>query len=222
VDPPLKDWIFEQPDVVAIEYHTSFPYPGDPFFFDTIPLVTARLSRYGLGSVPNVRFDGPHQASPRTPSRYAELRAERIAVPSHTTLELTGSYAGADGMLEVAIDVETVPDGAWRLFVVTTESDIFYEAPNGIDVHHHVMQDMPSGADGIPVDLSGAGAGPLMIEVPFTLDAAWATENVYLVAFLQQDGTNEVDQAVEVRVVDLPPTPIETGSWGALKGGFRR
>lgn len=222
MDPPLKDWIFDEPDVIAIEWHTRLPYPGDPFYFDTVELVETRWTRYSLFGVPNVRFDGPHQASPRTPARYDELRVERLAVPSSTSLSLSGSFSGTKGVLEVAIDVETLPGGTWRLFVVTTESEIFYEAPNGIDVHHHVMQDMPAGADGIPVDLASAGAGPLMIEVPFTVDAAWATEHVALVAFLQQDVTNEVDQAAEVLVMDLPPTPVATGSWGSLKDGFRR
>jgi hypothetical protein len=222
VDPPLKKWIFDQPDVVAIEYHTWFPYAGDPFYQATIPLVLDRLDRYDLRSAPNVRFDGPFTADPRTVAEYTALRAERLAEPSHTILTLSGSFVEGAGVLEVAIAVESVPEGNWRLLVAVTESEIYYEAPNGIDLHHHVMRDFATSVAGVPVDLAAGEGAPLMVEVPFTLDPSWNEGHVSLVAFLQEDDTDVVDQAAEVRVLDLPPVPVEVGSWSRLKEAFRR
>ena len=100
MDPPLKEWIFSKPDVVAIEYHTSFPYAGDPFYLANPTEVNNRVFYNQISSTPSVRFDGPHIPA-LNPAGYEALYQQRKALGSRAVVEL--GEAGLLGDLTVTI-----------------------------------------------------------------------------------------------------------------------
>jgi len=80
VDPPLKDWIFSKSDVVAIEYHTSFPYAGDPFYLANPAEANARVFYNQISFTPSIRMDGPSIPAANNPAAYEALYQQRKAI----------------------------------------------------------------------------------------------------------------------------------------------
>jgi hypothetical protein len=205
VDPPLKNWIFSKPDVVTIEYHTSFPYAGDPFYLANIPEQQNRVFYYLVPSVPAVRIDGPHPPAGLNPTAYENLYQQRKAIPARARLELEGEYdlVSRTGTLTVrAIADESMP-GDWRLRVAITESDIHYQAPNGINVHHHVFRRFAPDTTGTLLSFPGPFPDTETAVLPFAIDPGWAHENVDLVVMLQEQGSREIEQGGAIGVLDL-------------------
>ncbi|NNE08911.1 MAG: Omp28-related outer membrane protein, partial [Gemmatimonadetes bacterium] len=218
MDPVLKDFIFSKPDIVAVEYHTNFPYLGDVFYTPNPAENNARIQYYPINFVPSVRFDGSTNGT-FTSSEWQGHYDTRKAVPSRARIELSGSWdpgaAKTSGALQVRVIAETtLAGGDWRLRAAITESDIFYMAGNGINEHHHVMRKMLPDAGGTA--LSFAGPYPDTADVPlaFTIDPSWDPSEVAFAVFLQDDNTTEVEQSaqmplneitVDVPVGDTPP-----------------
>ena len=205
VDPPLKTWIFSKPDVVAIEYHTSFPYAGDPFYLANAPEVDNRVFYNQIFGTPSVRFDGPH-APTLNPAGYEALYGQRKALGSRALIELAGQYdpATREGEAVAQVIAESPLAGTWRLRVAITETDIHYEAPNGINVHHHVFRRFVPDTTGTALTFAAPYPDTVRMTLSFSVAASWAQENVVLVAFLQEQGSREVEQAGAIQVADLP------------------
>jgi len=205
VDPPLKNWIFSKSDVVAIEYHTSFPYAGDPFYLPNIPEQNNRVFYYQVPSVPAIRIDGPHPPAQNNPAAYEDLYQQRKAIPARARLEIEGDYdlVLRTGTLTVrAIADESMP-GDWRLRVAITESEIHYDAPNGINVHHHVFRRFLPDTTGTPLSFPGPFPDTQTVTLPFAIDSGWAHENVDLVVLLQEQGSREIEQGALAGVLEL-------------------
>ncbi len=219
MDPTLKSWIFDHPDVVAIEYHVPFPYAGDPFFLENQDENLARRSFYGVGSAPSIRVAGRTASTSGYPSVYAS----EVAVPAPVTLALSGSVNETDGAgtVNVRIGVETPIEGDVRVMLALTESDIHQAFPNGIDVHHHVFRRFHPSADGVSVSLARMAGD--VVDVPIAVDAedGWDLANVDVVVFVQDAATRTVYQAATEQLLMLPPaTPVSTVSWSGIKSVY--
>jgi hypothetical protein len=213
VDPPLKTWIASKPDVVAIEYHTPFPYPGDPFYLYNLEEQDARRAYYGVPGVPRIHMDGPDRPSQNNPAAYEALYAAHKAIPSVTDLSTDVAYdvVSRAGSISVTIDVAAPPpSGDWRLRVALTQSDIHFEAPNGIDVHHHIFRRFVGDAGGTPIVFSGPYPSTVQVMLPFTVDVEWPDDDVQLVVMLQNDADKRIDQAIATSL----PLPLDMN--GAL------
>jgi hypothetical protein len=205
VDPPLKEWIFSKSDVVAIEYHTSFPYAGDPFYLANPAEVNNRVFYNQISGTPSVRFDGPYIPA-LNPAAYEALYDQRKALGSRALVELGGTYdpITRNGEVIAQVIAENPLAGNWRLRIAITESDINYQAPNGINVHHHVFRRFAPDTTGTPLTFAAPYPDTAHVTLPFTISSDWAPENVILVAFLQEQGSREVEQAMGIGVADLP------------------
>jgi Outer membrane protein Omp28/FlgD Ig-like domain len=206
VDPPLKKWIFSKPDVVAIEYHTSFPYAGDPFYLANPAAVDNRVFYNQISSTPSVRMDGPSIPTVLNPAGYEALYQQRKSVAARARIEIGGSYDPGARAGEVIAHViaETALAGNNRLRIAITESDIAYAAPNGIDIHHHVFRRFVPDTTGAALTFAAPYPDTVLVNLPFTLPGAWIEENVHLVAFLQEQGSRQIEQGATLSIMDLP------------------
>ncbi len=206
VDPPLKDWIFSKPDVVAIEYHTSFPYAGDPFYLANPAEVNARVFYNQISSTPSIRMDGPSIPAGNNPAAYEALYQQRKAIQSRARIELGGTYdpGTRTGELTARVIAESAIGGAQRLRIAIIENDILYAAPNGIDIHHHVFRRFVPDTTGTVLAFAAPYPDTLLVALPFAVAGDWAEENVELVAFLQEQGSRQIEQGAGLPIMDLP------------------
>jgi hypothetical protein len=77
---------------------------------------------------------------------------------------------------------------------VVLESDLTHNAPNGIDHFDNVMRAMLPTAEGLTLNLTIGDT--LTFDQPYTIEAGWDAANLSIVAFVQNENTGEVLQAV--------------------------
>ncbi len=143
----------------------------------------------------------------------------RLAVPTDLSLEITGSWDPQTRAVSVTATATTTSalTNDYVLHIVLTESEVYYEATNGIDWHEHTMRDALPSFAGSPVTFSGDFPQTAVVTADFTLPMGappheYRPEFCKIVCFVQQVSTNsgfrEVQQAAAVALTDLAQTPV--------------
>jgi hypothetical protein len=92
------------------------------------------------------------------------------------------------------IGMSEVPSNALRLHCAIIEDDIQYDAPNGLSHFDHIMRAMLPNTAGEEVNV--AVGETLRFSYSYTVDSGWNPANLGVVAFVQDDATKEVLQAI--------------------------
>jgi len=205
---------------VAIEYHTRYPYAGDPYYQANPTEQMAREQEAGIHRVPSFLFDGIAMPAAFDTGAYQATYDLRLAMPSRVALDLYGVIdpSSRTGSLTAMVEPEMALPGAWALVVAVVESPIDVQSPNGIDPQRHVFRRFLGGVEGMPVDLGGA-AGARTVVLPFAIDDDWVLENIEFVAFVENAATGEIEQGAVLHLTGL--VGVEPTTWGRLKASFR-
>ncbi len=198
-------------------YHVNFPYPIDPFFFNNMEDNEGRRAFYGVLGVPNERVDGS-----QTGTSLAALTAaydSRKATPTDVSLEISGSWNPDSRDVDVQVTATTTSPllGDYRLHIVLTESEIYFDATNGIQIHDHTMRDMFPDAAGTPVVFEGDLPQTVQASASFMLPEGappheFIAENCRIVCFLQETSgarsIGEIHQAAASGLTTLANTGV--------------
>jgi hypothetical protein len=212
-------------EVVLLEYHEHIPGP-DPL---TVPAGEARLRYYFAreGATPNAVFSGKPGAAGGGDSfdamekydEYLDAINPLLEQPSKGALKAAATRKGNKVEITAEASDVAVADGV-RLRLALVEETVDYKGSNGIPSYHNVVRDMPGGVTGIAVKDRAAKQSVTIDLDELKKDAKkyldnWAAENeakfpgkvpemelknLRVVAFLQNDKTKEVLQAVQVDV----------------------
>ncbi len=212
MDPIFIQFVQDHDDVFAVEYHAWWPGSADPFYQHNIPDNTARIQYYNVNATPWEWVDGVIE--PVYPYTYGTIETAyntRKNVPTSVSLSYTGLYTAGTGNVDITVTASTdaaLPAGDYHLQVVLTESEIFWDAPYGLDYHEFIMRDMYPDAGGTAV--SFAGGFPQTAAVGANFNASqYDDTNCAVVFFLQNDSTLEVFQAGSVTLDELAdPTGV--------------
>jgi hypothetical protein len=216
---------FKTSEVVVLEYHLHMPNP-DPL---TGPASWARRKYYvdDLEEVPSAFFNGklaapggggdPADAEDKY-RQYREVIEPLLEKP--TKVKLTAAATRKGDKLSVTAEVSGVekPGLKVRLRLALVEDVVKYAGRNGLQYHHHVVRAMPGGPDGLALTRSTGKQSAtvdlkkLRAELNTYLDNYAKRRpfvnqqrpldlvNLRVVAYVQNDETREVLQAVEVKV----------------------
>jgi hypothetical protein len=212
-------------DVVLLEYHLSVPAP-DPL---TNEDAEARSKYYSdeIEGTPTILFDG--KLKPRTgqggtleaakDKHQAYVEAINPLLEQPTSIKLKARAARKGDKIDISAEVsglETTGDKI-RLRLALTEDVVRYAGSNGIRLHHHVVRAMPGGAEGMPLK-EKAGKQEITVDLqhlreslekqlpkafrqqPDSAKRLLDFQKLHVVAFVQNDETKEVLQAVQVPV----------------------
>jgi len=167
---------------------------------------TARISYYGISGFPTVKFDGILSAVGASGNMYPSYLAkvnQRMAIMSDFTMAVNGMSDGLDYTVIVTVDnVEPNASTTLVLHFAICESHI-PENWGGLNEVNHVNRLMVPGANGTP--LSFTEKSEETIELNFSLQSGWATENIDFVAFVQDNSNKEVLQGFMVALDDMMP-----------------
>jgi hypothetical protein len=212
-------------DVVQLEYHVHIPGPDPLTNADTM----ARLKYYGdqVEGTPAIFFNGKAEAgggglAADARDKYDEYRKvidSLLEKPGSLKLEAEAERKGDKIHITAAATGVEKPGDKVRLRLVLVEPWVRYRGGNGLTYHHHVVRDMPGGVDGLgltkeaerlemTVDVNGLRdkLGAYLDdfaknEAPFPgSNRPLRLRDLRLVAFVQNDETKEVLQAVEVPI----------------------
>jgi hypothetical protein len=212
-------------EVALLEYHVHIPGPDPLANADTM----ARLKYYGeqIEGTPTILFNGKAEASggglaPDSKDKYDEYR--KVIDPllkKSATLKLEAEAEAKGDKIHITATASGVdkPGEKVRLRLALVEKWVRYRGGNGLPYHHHVVRDMPGGADGLALTKE-TGKQDVTVDVNELRDKLDAYLDDYakneapfsgstrplrlhdlrVVAFVQNDETKEVLQAVEVPI----------------------
>ena len=186
--------------LAVMAYHLS-----DGF---TVPGCTTRQSYYSVTGIPDVWFDGVIErlgGNHTTPVNYTPQYNQREVIPSPLILDLTlEAYDGGTGEGSVTAMIYNEADTtvAGQLRFVATGDDTLYTWQGFDHLYFTALQIFPD-AQGVAVSID---PGMTHVETQdFVIPAGWRDRSCTIVAFLQNDGTKEVQQAGSLGEV----TPVE-------------
>jgi hypothetical protein len=218
---------FKPSDVVRLQYHLHVPGP-DPL---TSPDCEARAEYYSraVEGTPTALFNGRPLAPgggarENGPEKYNEYRNQLeslLEAPAKAAVKATASRKGSK--IDIAVEA-SASEGAGdrlRLRLALIEAQVDYTGTNQIAEHHHVVRAFPGGVEG---ERLGPGK-PLRKTVSVDLEQVRKDLKTYLdkvakdtpfpgkqrpidlkdlrvVAFVQNDATQEVLQAVQTEVAE--------------------
>jgi len=164
---------------------------------------------------------GPAKAARLKYQSYREAIEELLEKPAPVKLALTASLKGDELTAKATVSDLQKPGEKVALRFALAEERVRYQGGNGVRYHHSVVRAMPGGAKGFPLPKASAeqavtakledvraannkALDEFVAEIrkqgaDFTFHARpMALKNLKLVAFVQNDETNEVLQAVQV------------------------
>jgi len=206
------DLIHNGHSVAVLEHHS-----GDSF---ENTYSAARVAYYGISGFPTAVFDGVdyHVGGSSTTSIYATylpIYEGRKAINSAFNVGIFGTNTGLDYQLNVTVDkVATIPTN-WNnlvLHVALTESHIPFTWFI-MDTVNFVTRLMAPDENGTPVDL--LGNNNIQVDLNFSLDPTWVSDNCELVSFIQNLDNKEILQGTKVALENLVPVPVELTSFTA-------
>ncbi|OWK45447.1 hypothetical protein [Fimbriiglobus ruber] len=217
---------YKPTDVIVLNYHFHVPGP-DPL---TSPDGMERVETYAklIEGAPTVIVDGkagPEAGGPASIAKEAfqvfnGVIGKRLETDAGAKLTLTVAPAEKGFSAKAAVSDLAAPGEKVMLRFALTEERVRYVGGNGIRYHHNVVRAMPGGVKGVALTKKSqehtVTFDPAAERARLTqyLDAFTATEKIEfphpgrpmdladlkLVAFVQNDATGEILQAVQVDV----------------------
>ena len=186
---------------VSVRYHTNFiPNPKDRFYEANRVENDARKTYYGWVGMPVIRVDGTTEP-PATNRTEVESRVTaQMEIESPIRIDVT-HQAIEGNQATVTVTVTAGPDGVGsgnRLRVVAVEAlvhdPLFASSPyNGEVEVPDIMRKFLGTTDGEAIEMSANEVRTFTYTYAF--DAAWQTNQMYAVAFVQDDFDKAVMQA---------------------------
>ncbi len=191
---------------VPIAYHVWFPVPDDPFYLYNPGEIRDRNGYYENQETPHFFLDGAIDCG-NAPELWTPFVIDQISISSPLEMSFAGSYDPntLSGQFTVIIHAEDNPGVSnLKLRIALTESNIFWQAPNGSNLHNYIFRDMIPDAFGRSISIAQGETKQFTFsfDVPQPLDEDYCT----LVAFVQSDQNREILQAVKIKVNDLNNT----------------
>jgi len=194
-------------DVIPLVYHAWWPGNNDPMYLENTAMNDARIRYYGIQNigVPNVRVNG--QIAPKTGNWYDGAAGDTVAIKTEVdkyrgtnspiTLTVAETRSGTQCSVSVTINTTQSLVGK-KLRVAVVEYYIKYPSPpgtNGETEFFWVARQMLPDHNGTTLDLN-AGSNKTY-NFSYTMKSTWKAQQIYIVAFIQDDNTKEVLQAAQ-------------------------
>ena len=189
-------------EVTSVKHHTSWP-GVDPMYSFNMGDPTSRVNYYGVNGVPNVRLGNALGATGMNPASITQATLDdNIAnLPSNwfyninttingSTLVVTGSVRGKS----------TQANTDNKLWLYLVEDPINYPtAPgtNGEREFPSVLRKILPTSNGINC---GNGSQSTTINASYSLSPTFVRNNLYLLAFVQANGTKESNKGVKIKL----------------------
>ena len=212
-------------NIVPVKVHADWPDPEDPFYLLDSASCDARVDYYGVEGVPDSVIDGVYDLGWHGGNYYSDISAYyAVDLLVDLGMSLTSNLDGTYDLVVDALATDALDDQReLKLRVMATQVFLEYGTAPGsngeTEFHHTVIGYLPDAA-GTPLSL-GPG-DEQSVDLNFELSADWDAGQLAFVAFLQDDATHEVLQAITTepapehsfRVIETEPEGvlIETDS----------
>ncbi len=207
-NPSFKRFVMNNfSDVIPLVYHAWWPSGSDPMYLENTAMNTARIQYYGIQNigVPNVRVNG--KIAPKTGNWYDGAAGDTVAIKNEVdkyrgtsspiTLTVAENRSGSQSTVQVTISTTQSLVGK-KLRVAVVEYQIVYPNPpgsNGEKEFFWVARNMLPDANGTTLDLQAGSNRTYTFN--YSIKSNWNSQQIYIIAFIQDDQTKEVLQAAQ-------------------------
>jgi len=180
--------------VAVIKYHVWWPAPGnDPFYLENTVDVQNRRTYYAVPAVPYGYVDGVNYSS--NYSAWTAAIKTKTGIAANLKLSIAkGSNINEAAIKVESLDAQTIQD--LTLHAVLVESKLNYTGTNGDPVHNYVMRKMYPNYNGETFTIKPKEN--LSFNKTIIPNSTWNKSNLALVAFIQQNSTKTILQAVMI------------------------
>lgn len=203
-NPRFKKWISDHKGrVIPVIYHASWPGSNDPMYQYNTAMNTGRISTYyGMTGVPSARVNGliaPFKKDfyEGAPGDTNGMTAKMNEFLKFSPINLTVSLTNDNGSGKVSVEASSLFSISMnlKLRVVVCNLHHFYAAAgnNGEKDFYYIARKMLPTHDGTNISFATAGEVKTF-SFDYTVDADMA-DDLYAVAFIQNDVTKEILQA---------------------------
>lgn len=198
-------------EYVSIKYQQDFPGAGDPYFTTESG---SRRAYYGINSIPRMEIDGGWDGNAQ--SFTAALHQQQRAIPSFFAMELEYEIDADSQMIEWCLDIDPYMSANNVTLQVAILETVTYQnvKTNGETEFHEVMKKMYPNQNGSSISLTAGTAYNACDSYVFngsyslppdagspinhnTENSVENFDNLYVIAWLQNDNTMEVYQSVK-------------------------
>jgi len=186
-------------EVTSVKHHTSWPGTDPMYSFNTTD-PTSRVNYYGVTGVPAVRLGNMLSSNPANITQ-ANLDDNILTLPNNwnynlnttvngSTLSVTGSVTGKS----------TQSNTDNKLWLYLVEDPISYTTPpgsNGETEFPSVLRKILPTSSGINC---GNGSLSTSVNANYPLSSTFVRDNLYLLAFVQANGTKEANKGVKIKI----------------------
>jgi len=188
----LRGVTINDTNVVIINIHSSL-FPGDPFYAFNPQMNSARENYYYVLFNPAGYSMGSLMTSPFSAEQWTNQINHRLnktnafAINLNNTLDTvlrTGSLyitAGQTGGQSY---------GDLKLYAVVTESNLYFNSPNGKTNYNNILRQMLNGYSGENISISPGQ--PVNLIKEYIIDNRIALKNAQIIVFLQNNSTKEI------------------------------
>ena len=178
-----------------ITYHPPYPYDDCIFYVANKTGNQGRADYYNVPGTPRAYLNGVKTSGSKLLPE-ASLASE-LELSSPVGIIVTEDVTTGDNTMHTAeITLKTLgdkPAGSYKLYVAVVEKIINYNAPNGETVHHDVFRKFlnfnTSSGQNIALPTKGDS---LVLNFDFTIDNNWQEEEIYVLAFVQNDSDKSI------------------------------
>ena len=205
------------PKLHHIATHPSIPYSACVFYQASMASQDARASFYGLPGTPRVAINGANTVSAGsvTAAHVDNAYCATCSPVELRVIETTNANATRTATIQVR-SVGAPPSGNFKLYAAVVEKTVNYNAPNSETVHHNVFRQFLTASSGDALTLATQG-NETTATLNYTVNAAWAASEVYVLTWLQNETTREVVNSGTK--FDAVVIPIELAQWSGQSVG---
>lgn len=186
------------PNVIHLAIHPSSPYSSCVFNQHNSTENDARTSYYGIfGSTPRLVVQGS-TVSASTNYGDASIFSTQAGQTSPFTVRIDVGEVNLAGQITVDVVVKTESTHNYtdlKLFAAVAEDTVFYNAPNGENVHYNVFRKSVFETDGKTIQPSATVGDSVVYSETFNFDQTWSMSNLVGISILQEVGNKSVVQA---------------------------
>lgn len=180
-------------NVIIIETHSTM-FPNDPFYNFNVPANNARQTYYNAGSINPLGFlMGTMMPLPFEQQSWTSSINQRLNQTNTFGINVVPDIDTAERQLELTLQIgqftgSSVSD--LKLHVALVESDLHYNAPNGLTVFDNVLRDLltPIGGESITVNPGQS----ITLNKTYSINPNVVMGNCKAVIYIQSVSTKEV------------------------------
>lgn len=188
----LRGVTINDTNVIIINIHTSL-FPGDPFYLFNSNMNGTRENYYNVLFNPAGYLMGNIMTSPFSTEQWTNQinqrleRANPFSIIPINTIDTNTRI----GKLNITIgQVNGELYNNLKLYAVVTESNLYYNSPNGKTNYNNILRQMINGYNGEDIVINQGQ--PVNIIKDYTLDSRIQIQNAQIIIFLQSTSTKEV------------------------------